>query len=306
MLRKGLMCVVVALWVGATMAAAQEAQNQRQRRGRGRAAANRQSGWALAVQTYTWNRVTFFESIDRAKDVGVKVVEGFAWQKLSPDTGDAKLNADAPPEALAKTKAKLQEAGVRLANYYVSDWGKDEAAHRKIFEFAKSMGIRTFVSEPDAKLLDALEPLAREFRIRIAIHNHPKSPKKPEYTYWKPENVMKLLEGRNRQIGICADTGHWVRSGLDPVECLKACQGRILCLHLKDVNEKVPEGHDVPFGTGISNVKGQLEELARQNFNGVIAIEYEHNMDNNIADVKKCVDFFNKTAQELKAKVASR
>src|SRR5690606_16336677 len=120
---------------------------------------------------------------------------------------------------------------------------------RRIFEFGRKMGIRTFVSEPDAKLLDALQPLAREYRIRIAIHNHPRNDKKPEYTYWKPENVMKLLEGRPRLIGICADTGHWVRSGLDPIACLKACEGRLISLHLKDVHEKGPAGHDVPFGT---------------------------------------------------------
>ena len=37
---------------------------------------------------------------------------------------------------------------------------------------------------------------------------------------------MKVCEGRSDRIGACADIGHWYRSGLVPVECLKKLQGR--------------------------------------------------------------------------------
>lgn len=298
----GIVGVALTGMVASTLAAPKE-----KGAGRARAGAKKgDAGWRLSVQTYTWNKLTFFESIDRAKEVGVKVVEAFSWQKLSKDLGDAALNPDAPESALTKTQEKLKDSGVRLANYYVRDFGKDEAAHRKYFEFAKKMGIRTFVAEPDAKTLDALEPLCKEYKVRIAIHNHPKNEKDEGYTNWKPENVMKLIEGRARQIGTCADTGHWVRAGLDPVECLKKYEGRLFCLHLKDVNEKGPKGEDVPFGTGVSNVKGQLEELARQKFSGVISIEYETHKADNMPDVKQSVEYFNKTAHAINSKVASR
>jgi sugar phosphate isomerase/epimerase len=45
--------------------------------------------------------------------------------------------------------------------------------------------------------------------------------------------------GRGKRIGACCDTGHWVRSGLHPVECLKKLEGRILGFHLKDVAQCV-------------------------------------------------------------------
>jgi len=32
--------------------------------------------------------------------------------------------------------------------------------------------------------------------------------------------------------------------------------------------------HDVPWGTGVSNVQGVLSELKRQNLKGVISAEY--------------------------------
>jgi sugar phosphate isomerase/epimerase len=265
---------------------------------------NREPVWRLSVQTYTWNKFTFFEAVDRAKEDGVKVVEGFSWQKLSPDLGKAELNPEAPEEAITKTQEKLKESGVRLLNLYVSKFGKDEADYRKWFEFGKKMGIKTFVSEPDAKTIDALDPLCQEYKIRLAIHNHPKHDEK--YTNWNPDNVIKLISGHSKFVGCCADTGHWVRSSLDPVECLKKYEGHIFCLHLKDVNEKGPKGEDVPFGTGVSNVKGQLEELARQKFTGVISIEYESKKSDNREDVKKCVEYFNKTAGEIGTKLAAR
>lgn len=263
-------------------------------------------GWKLAVQTYTWNKVTFLESIDRAKQVGVKYVEGFAWQKIGGDAGDAKLNPDAPEAAIAAAQKKLKDDGAELISYYVADFGKDDAAHRKLFQFANKMGIKQFVAEPDVKTLDALEPLAKEYKVRIAIHNHPKHGDDAKYTNWDPANVMKLIENRNRFIGVCADTGHWVRSGLDPVEGLKKYKGRIFSLHLKDVNEKGPAGHDVIFGQGISKVDAQLQELADQGFNGIIAIEYEHNMDNNVPDVKACIEYLHKAAEKIGTKVAAR
>ena len=88
-----------------------------------------------------------------------------------------------------------------------------------------------------------------------------------------------------------ADIGHWVRSGLDPVECLKILNGRIISVHLKDLNEKSPDAHDVPDGTGISNIPAILAELKRQNFVGNVSIEYEYNWKNSDLDVAQSIGF---------------
>ncbi len=49
--------------------------------------------------------------------------------------------------------------------------------------------------------------------------------------------------------------------------------------------------HDVPYGTGASSVKECLDELKAQGFQGNISIEYEHNWDNSVPEVTKCIDF---------------
>jgi sugar phosphate isomerase/epimerase len=105
---------------------------------------------------------------------------------------------------------------------------------------------------------------------------------------------MSLVKDRDSRIGACADTGHWATSGLKPLDCLRILRGRIISCHLKDrpvIGEQKP---DVVYGTGVSDVKGMLDELKQQGFNGNISIEYEANWDNSVPDVKQCIDFVRK------------
>src|SRR6478609_8652606 len=102
-------------------------------------------------------------------------------------------------------------------------------------------------------------------------------------------------------MGACADIGHWIRSGLDPLECLKKLAGRIITLHFKDLNETGPNAHDVPWGTGIGKTKELMAELKRQNFRGVFCVEYEYNWENSSPEIAQSIKFFNKICDELVA-----
>ncbi|MHC4441836.1 MAG: family 16 glycoside hydrolase [Planctomycetota bacterium] len=258
--------------------------------------------WRLTMMAYTYRKFTLFETIDKAKALGFRHIECFPWQVLSPDHPQVKVDYKMSKEQKRQLQTKLGQAGIRLINYYgLVRIKNNEKRIRQEFEFAREMGIETIVSEPDEKILDLLDKLTVEYGINVAIHNHPINPEKnPNYKYWDPKQVMKVLEGRNKRMGVCADTGHWSRSGLDPVESLKICEGRILSLHLKDIKEKTVKSHDVPWGTGVSNIKGIMAELNRQKFSGAFSMEYEHNPDNPTPDVLKCIKFFRTTADEFK------
>ena len=117
-------------------------------------------------------------------------------------------------------------------NYGVCGLSKDEDASRKTFDFAKDMGIETIVSEPGPDAFDTSDKLCEEYRINVALHNHPKPSR-----YWNPDTVLEVCKGRSKRIGACADTGHWMRSGLNPVEQLKKLEGRIISFHFKDLNK---------------------------------------------------------------------
>ena len=73
-------------------------------------------------------------------------------------------------------------------------------------------------------------------------------------------------------------------------------------MHIKDIAPKKAgekEQHDVIWGTGILDVKEMLKELKSQNFKGVFSIEYEYNWENSVPDIKECIQYFNKTANEI-------
>jgi len=110
--------------------------------------------------------------------------------------------------------------------------------------------------------------------------------------------VLEHTKGLSPRVGSCADTGHWLRSNINPLEAVKALKGRIISFHFKDLN-KEGDGHDVPWGTGVGNAAGILAELKAQQFKGVFSIEYEYNWDNSVPEISQCVKFFNDEAKKL-------
>jgi len=256
--------------------------------------ADSQKDWRLGMQAYSFNRFTFYEAVDKNEALGMRYIEAYPGQRLSKEKPDIRADHNMSSEIRREVLQRLQEAGVKLVNYGVVGLPNNEAQCRKVFDFAKAMGIETIVSEPPEDAFDLIDRLCEEYKINVAIHNHPK----PSH-YWNPDTVLKVCRGRSRRIGACADTGHWMRSGINPVEALRKLKGRIISLHFKDLNKFGGGAHDVIWGTGAGDARAMLAELARQNFKGVFSIEYEHNWLNSMPEIAGCVAFFRKVAAEL-------
>ena len=247
-------------------------------------------GWKLGAGTYTFNHFSLFEAIDKIDSCGLKYVEIFPEHVIGGGTeGTMDYNMD--PLVRNNVLKKLNDKGETLIAYGVVT-PKSEAAWRQLFEFGKAMGIQTFTSEPDEKDMPLLSKLCDEYQINVAIHNHPY----PKH-YWNPDTLLAAIKGQSKRIGACADIGHWIRSGLNPVECLAKLKGHVLHVHMKDLEYKAgkddgAEDRDVHWGTGIANVPGVIEELKKQHFKGMISAEYERNWDNNVPDVVASVKYF--------------
>ncbi len=255
-------------------------------------------GWRLGCQAYSFRKFTLFEAIDKTASLGLKYIEAYPDQILSKERSQIKVSESLPSEARRELKKKLGDCGVKLVNYGVCNLSQKPDDSRKVFDFAKDMGIETIVSEPPEEAMEMLDKLCAEYGMNIAIHNHPKYARAH---YWNPDTVLKACRGCSKRIGACADTGHWVGSGLDPLESLKKLDGRIVSLHFKDLNNQGPDAHDVPWGAGICDVKAMLGELHRQGFKGVFSIEYEYNWDDSLPEIAQCVEYFDKIAAELAA-----
>ncbi len=251
---------------------------------------NRISGFAIGCQAYTFNRFTAFEAIEKTAAAGGKVIEFYPGQKLSKDEPTASVSHDAPAATLDKLKEKLKQHGLVAVAYGVVNVPKDEAGARKVFDFAKTMGIRVINTE-STDAIDTVEKLVKEYDIKVGYHNHPKRPNDPNYKVWDPNYIVELTKGRDARIGACADTGHWMRSGIKPVEAIAILKGRIVSSHLKDLNKFGDGAHDVPYGTGEADMNAILNAYMAQGFTGPCSIEYEHNWDNSLPEVTKCIDF---------------
>jgi len=243
----------------------------------------------VAVQCWTFHKFSFFETLEKVHDLGVHYLQPYRGQKLSSATGDVAFGPDMTDRQVKMVKDKLMEYDISLVSYGVVNFDNDEASMRKVFDFAKKMGIRTIVTEPQYDDWSLIDKMAEEYRINVAIHNHP-TPSK----YARPETVLMRLKGRGDRLGVCADTGHWMRTGIDPVEALVALEGRIRDVHLKDLDQfGVKEAVDVPFGSGKANVHDILAELTLQDYQGYISIEHENpdELDNPSPSIRKGLDY---------------
>jgi len=253
-------------------------------------------GWRVSSTAYTFNQYTFSEAVERIASLGLKCVEAFTWQPLSPRRKNVQTNESMPAEAVQAMKKRAADSGVKIVSCYMAEMPNKEDACRKKFDWGKELGLEAFVAEPPLDAFDLIEKLCDEYQISLAIHNHPK----PSSIYWNPETIVKAAKGRSKRIGSCADTGHWCRSGLDPVACCKLLEGRLVNFHLKDVAEfgKV-NAEEVPWGKGKGNIEGVLREVHRQKAKAVFGIEYEKGGYETRPEIAQSLAFLDKVAAKL-------
>src|ERR1700722_15585850 len=126
--------------------------------------------WNAAASLPGFGQVTLFDALDQQEALYVRNVEGASTQKVSaeiPKNLDYNLTAD----EVTAVKKKLAALGVRLVAYDVPTLGPGESETRRLFEFAKSLNVLTIVSDPAPDALPAIDKLANEFNINVAIAN---------------------------------------------------------------------------------------------------------------------------------------
>jgi sugar phosphate isomerase/epimerase len=185
------------------------------------------------------------------------------------------------PKGLEDAKGALTAAGVSLAGYGVVHMGADADANRRIFEFAKSLGLEYVSADIDPGAFDALDKLVEEFGVGVGIHNHG-----PGHRFAKIETISEAIKDHHQKIGCCIDTGHFLRSGIDPVDAALAFAGRTYGVHLKDV--KGAKTFTV-LGKGDLRTVDFLKVLAKNKYKYCLAIEYEESEDDPVADIKECL-----------------
>jgi sugar phosphate isomerase/epimerase len=250
-------------------------------------------GWRLGCQAWTFHvdennqPVTFYEAMDKTAELGLHFIEAFPGQAISKNGGE-RLTEKTSADTRKEIKKRLADKGLKLVNFGVGGHS------RELFDFAKDMGIETLVSEPAFDAFDEINKMVEEYQINLALHDHPKPSR-----YWNPDTVLKVCEGRSKRIGACADTGHWMRSDIKPIDAVKKLEGRIISFHFKDLNEFGKGAHDVAWGTGRADIKGILAEVKSQGIKPVFSIEFEYHYGKSMPELAECVAYFDQVAKEL-------
>ena len=255
-------------------------------------------GWRLGIAAYSFKDNTLFETIDKAAELGVWYLDGMNVQKVSSDINknfDQHLNY----EELLTIREKLIDKGVSITNYYIHDIPADEDACKKIFEFGKTMGIESFISEPKPEALDMIEKYCIKYNIKLALHNHGKdiSP-----VYWDPKALLKTVENRSPLIGACGDLGYWMRNGIDPIEAVKILDNRLITVQVHDLNNSSSEGHDVAWGKGAGNLHDFFSVIADMQLKPtLIGLEYSYNWGKSMPEIQESIEYFNHAVIRLAA-----
>lgn len=250
-------------------------------------------GFKLAVQMWTFRMFPFAEAINKVDSAGIKYIEAFFGQTLGGDM-KGEFGPDMDSSTRNKLKSLLQSKGISIIAMGVIS-PKDDAEWLKAFNLAKEFGLSYITTEPKKDQWNMIDSLSNAFGIKIAIHDHPRpSP------YWSPDSVLAAIQG-HKNIGACADIGHWARNGLDPVECLKKLNGHVYGVHFKDVIKfDDTKAADTVVGKGIIDLPAVFTELKKQNFNGAFSIEHESNWYNNLPDVIETRKYFEAQIEKLK------
>lgn len=241
------------------------------------------AGFKMGIQSYSLRHFNVDDTIKHTADLGLHWIEFYPGQMPITDN----------EEQIAEFKAKLEPHHLHLPVHGVNAFGGDAGQNRRIFEFAKLAGIPLLSANPSPESFPILHDLVQEFDIRIGIHNHG-----PGHRYDRISDSLEAVADYDERIGFCPDTGHYMRSGEDPVEMVRLMKDRLWGMHLKDhdgIHRNNPP--ETILGEGELDLEGFCKALREAGYDEPISLEYELNPRNPIDDIRKGLENFAKAAK---------
>jgi sugar phosphate isomerase/epimerase len=196
------------------------------------------------------------------------------------------------PQGISFLKREIQAKGVTVVGYGVVPLTKDLAATRRVFDFARAMGLEYLSANPSPDCFDLLDRLVEETGVAVGIHNHG-----PGDRYAKIDTIAKAIKDHHPKIGCCIDTGHFLRSREDPVQAVEAFGQRVYGVHLKDVKDAKTF---TILGQGDLRTVDLLKALAHNKYRYCLAIEYEEKPQDPRDDIKACLAEARKAIAEVR------
>jgi inosose dehydratase len=239
---------------------------------------SRFAGFNLAIQSWTFREFSLEQTLTFIANLGLTRID------LDPQVH---FPLPATDDAIAMLHASFAAHGLDCMTSGIGALSSDHTANRDQFEIARRLGVRNIQADAPHEALDSAELLVAEYDVRLGIHNHG-----PGSLYSTIADVLAALERRDPRIATIIDTGHYLRSGIDPVDAIRAFSGRIAGIHLKDVVASEPGAPDAVLGEGVLDVRGVFRAMRQSRIpNDVsVSLEYEANPADPFDDVVRGLD----------------
>jgi len=231
----------------------------------------------LGVGTYSYHNLTLESMIAQLSSLRIS--------KIEMSRGEFMLMNHPSDDLFRAARNKLDVAGIRCVSYYSATVKSDEDLENAL-RFAKILGAQNITGDATGSILARIDTRCSQEKLTFGIHNH--FFKGEKFAYESAEDVLQALAGLSNTVGATADIGHFASCGHDTVDSVRKLGPRLKLVHLKDIEAAGGEVN-VLLGKGIAKVPEVMRELHRQNFSGLIAIEYEKEGDVN-EDIKTDVE----------------
>jgi len=233
-------------------------------------------GLKVGVHSYSLRNFSLEQALVMTRELGLR------YFGINP----RHLALQSSPEQITEARRKIADAGLTLLATGVIGMSKDKEKTRRAFDYAKALGIKVIVCNPEHDSFDTLDALVEEYDMRLAIHNHG-----PGSLYSTPDDVLKAIKGHDPRIGACVDMGHFERSDVRAGDALRALKGHIYDIHLKDVDRRDKKGESVVMGTGVIDFEDVFKTLIATKCPWHVAMEYEADADNPLPGMEKSLEF---------------
>jgi sugar phosphate isomerase/epimerase len=192
------------------------------------------------------------------------------------------------PADLTKALGEFKKAGLTIVSAGNTDLkSEDPAELRRYFEYARNCGIPMLVAAPTHQALPAVEQLAKEFDIRVAIHTH--GPEDPNFPV--PKVVLDAIKGMDARMGMCLDVGHSMRGGADVVQEIANAGPRLFDMHIKDLKNGKDKDSQCEVGEGVMPIVAILKQLKKTGYRGSVNLEYEINSENPLPGAQHSIGY---------------
>ena len=216
----------------------------------------------LGVASYSLRAFPRADAIRMTKELGTRYINLKSFH----------LPYESTPEQIAAARQEIAAAGLEIVGGGTITFDTDtDDGVRKYFEYAKAAGMPLIVCTGKPSVLPRVEKFAKQYNIKIAIHNH--GPEDPDFP--SPYDALKAVKGMDPRMGLCIDIGHTVRTGTDVVRAVADAGPRLLDMHAKDLRDlKVKESQCI-VGEGKIPIPQIFRQLRAIRYGGYVNLEYE-------------------------------